>query len=116
MIFTPHPHPSPCFLTVDHPPWYKFISHPDLPLLLKSKMAVIIFVVILLSTRSPKLRLLCMQASRDVPSVTVSQEKYIRPELLDKFGFRVIIISPRIKLHKTSLRKLKLRTNFRKRD
>ena len=53
---------------------------------------------------------------RDVPSVTVSQEKYIRPELLDEFGFRVIIISPRIKLHKTSLRKLKLRTNFRKRD
>ena len=34
-------------------------SHPSLPLPLKSKMGAIIFVMNLLSTRSPKLRLLC---------------------------------------------------------
>ena len=55
----PHPRPSPCFLAVDRPPWYKFISLPSLSLPLKSKMAVIIFVMKLLSTRSPKLGLLC---------------------------------------------------------
>ena len=38
------------------PPWYKFISLPSLPLSLKLKMAAIIFVMKLLSTRSPKLR------------------------------------------------------------
>ena len=41
------------------PPWYKFISLPSLPLLLKSKTTAIIYVMKLLSTRSPKLRLLC---------------------------------------------------------
>ena len=40
------------------PPWYKLISLPSLPLSLKLKMAAIIFVMKLLSTRSPKLRLL----------------------------------------------------------
>ena len=45
--------------TLKRPPWYKFISLPSLPLPLKSKMAVIIFVMKLLSTRSPKLGLLC---------------------------------------------------------
>ena len=41
------------------PPWYKFFSLLSLPPPLKSKMAVIIFVRKLLSTRSPKSRLLC---------------------------------------------------------
>ena len=40
------------------PPGYKFISLPSLPLPLKSNMAAIRFVMKLLSTRSPKLRLL----------------------------------------------------------
>ena len=56
---TPPPPPLSLFLAVDRPPWYKFISLPSLPLPLKSKMAVIIFVMKLLSTRSPKLGLLC---------------------------------------------------------
>ena len=41
------------------PPWYKFLSLPSLPLPLKSKMMAIIFVMGILSTCSPKLRLLC---------------------------------------------------------
>ena len=41
------------------PLWYKFLSLPSLPLPLKSKMVVIIFVKKILSTRPPKLRLLC---------------------------------------------------------
>ena len=41
------------------PPWHKFIPFPSLPLPLKSKMAAIIFVMKLLGTRLPKLRLLC---------------------------------------------------------
>ena len=41
---TPPPPPLSLFLAVDRPPWYKFISLPSLPLPLKSKMAVIIFV------------------------------------------------------------------------
>ena len=56
---TPPPPPLSLFLAVDRPPWYKFISLPSLPLPLKLKMAVIIFVMKLLSTRSPKLGLLC---------------------------------------------------------
>ena len=53
----PHPHQSPYFDR--RPPlWYKFISLLSLPLPLKSKMAAIIFVKKILSTRSPKLRLL----------------------------------------------------------
>ena len=56
----PHHIPIP-LLIFDRqpPPWYKFISLPSLPLLLKSKTTAIIFVMKLLSTRSPKLRLLC---------------------------------------------------------
>ena len=52
--------PSPTlFLVLDcrPPPWYKFVSFPSLLLPLKSKMAAIILVKKLLSTRSPKLRL-----------------------------------------------------------
>ena len=41
------------------PPWKKFLSLPSLPLLLTSKMAAIIIAEKILSTRSPKLRLLC---------------------------------------------------------
>ena len=41
------------------PPWYKFLSLPSLQLPLKSKMAAIIFVKEILSSRSPKSRLLC---------------------------------------------------------
>ena len=39
--------------------WYRFPSLPSLPLPLKWKMAAIIFVKKVLSTRSPKLRLTC---------------------------------------------------------
>ena len=52
--------PSPTLLLVldcRPPPWYKFVSFPSLPLPIKSKMAAIILVKKLLSTRSPKLRL-----------------------------------------------------------
>ena len=41
------------------PPWYKFLSLPSLPLPLKSKRVVIIFIKKIMSTRSPKLRPLC---------------------------------------------------------
>ena len=41
------------------PPWKKFLSLSSLPLPLKSRMVAIIFVKKILSTRSPKLRLLC---------------------------------------------------------
>ena len=41
------------------PPWYKFLSLPSLPLSLKSKRAAIIFIKKIMSTRSPKWRLLC---------------------------------------------------------
>ena len=51
VIFTPLPPPL-------SPP-FKFISLPSLPLPLTSKMAAIIFVMKLLSTRSTKSRLLC---------------------------------------------------------
>ena len=53
----PYPHP---LLIFDRrpPPRYKLISLPSLKLPLKLKMTAIIFVMKLLSTRSPKLRLL----------------------------------------------------------
>ena len=41
------------------PPWYKFLSLLSLLLPLKSKMVAIIFVTKILSSRSPKLHLLC---------------------------------------------------------
>ena len=41
------------------PPWYKFLSHLSLLLPLKSKMVAIIFVTKILSSRLPKLHLLC---------------------------------------------------------
>ena len=41
------------------PPWNKFLSLPNLPQPLKSKMAAMIFVKKILNTRAPKLRLLC---------------------------------------------------------
>ena len=54
----PHPHPP---LTFDRrpPPWYKFLSLSSFQLPLKSKMAAIIFVKKILSSCSPKSRLLC---------------------------------------------------------
>ena len=61
VIFTPPSPPLSLFWTVDHPPWYKFLSLPNLPLPLKSKTAAIILVKKILSTRSPKLRLLCTE-------------------------------------------------------
>ena len=58
-IFTP-PTPTPLLIFDCHPPpWYNFLSLPSLPLLFKSKMAAIIFAEKILSTRSPKWRLLC---------------------------------------------------------
>ena len=50
--------PIPLLILPSTAPWYKFISLPNLPLPLKSKMAAIMFVMKLMSTRSPKLRLL----------------------------------------------------------
>ena len=41
------------------PPWHQFLSLASLQLPLKSKMAAMIFVKEILSSRSPKLRLLC---------------------------------------------------------
>ena len=41
-----------------HSPWYKFLSLPSLPLPFLSKMAAIIFAKKILSTHSPKLRML----------------------------------------------------------
>ena len=54
----PTPNPLLPFLP-STAPWYKFLSLPSLTLPLKSKMAAIIFVRKMLSTRSPKLHLLC---------------------------------------------------------
>ena len=59
VIFTLPPHRSPYFW-LSTAPWYKLLSLPSLPLPLKSKMAAIIFVKKILSTRSPKLRLVCI--------------------------------------------------------
>ena len=49
------------FLIFDRrpPSWYKFLSLPSLLLTLKKNMAATIFGQEILSTRSPKLRLLC---------------------------------------------------------
>ena len=70
----PNPHPLP-FLIIyccSHP-WYKFLSFLSLPLLLKSKMAVI-FATKILSTRSSKFRLLCW------PSFNCKVGFWIKPE------------------------------------
>ena len=57
-IFTPPPPPFFfLFLTVDRPHSRNFSLSPSLQLPLKSKMAAIIFVQKILSTRSPKLSL-----------------------------------------------------------
>ena len=58
IIFTPHPTP---LLIFDHcsPLWHKFLSFPSLALLLKSKMAAIVFSKKILSTHLPNLHLLC---------------------------------------------------------
>ena len=56
-LYSANPIPLPIFYH-RAPPGYKFISLPSLPLPLKSNMAAIRFVMKLLSTRSPKLRLL----------------------------------------------------------
>ena len=54
------PTPTPLLIhECQLPPWYKFIPLPSLLLPLKSKMAAKIFIMKLLSTRLPKLRLLC---------------------------------------------------------
>ena len=54
------PAPNPLLIFYRQPPpWYKFLSLPGLQLPLKSKMAAMIFVKEILSSRSPKLRLLC---------------------------------------------------------
>ena len=58
IFYFPTPNPLPNFYCRSTP-WYKFLSLPSLPLPWKPKMAVIIFAKKILSTRSPKLRLLC---------------------------------------------------------
>ena len=53
------PTPNPLLIFDRRPlPWYKFLSLPSLQLLLKSKMAAIMFVKEILSSHSPKSRLL----------------------------------------------------------
>ena len=56
-LYSANPTPLPIFYH-RAPPGYKFISLPSLPLPLKSNMAAIRFVMKLLSSCSPKLRLL----------------------------------------------------------
>ena len=58
-IFTSQPLPLSLFLTYDRPFGTNFLLSPSLPLPFKSKMAAIILVKKILSTRPPKLRLLC---------------------------------------------------------
>ena len=60
-------------------PWKKFLSLPSLPLPLKLKMAAIIFVKKILSTRSLKLR--CSAGQRLYRKRRLSREQY---RLLDK--------------------------------
>ena len=58
-LFTSLPPPLSLFLTVNRPLGTNFFLSPAFRCHYKSKMAAIIFVKMLLGTRSPKLRQLC---------------------------------------------------------
>ena len=64
--------PLSLFLTVDRPLGTNFLSLPNLPQPLKSKMAAMIFVKKILSTRAPKLRLLCGMLSEKRPAIKLN--------------------------------------------